>query len=55
MAQKIESEKLLVREVFTKWFRIPEYQRPYVWGNDQISELLDDIMQACTLSVMSIN
>jgi uncharacterized protein with ParB-like and HNH nuclease domain len=43
---KIESEKLLVKEVFNKWFRIPEYQRPYVWGNDQISELLDDIMQA---------
>ncbi|GGH16837.1 DUF262 domain-containing protein [Mucilaginibacter phyllosphaerae] len=48
MAQKIESEKLLVKEVFTKWFRIPEYQRPYVWSNDQISELLDDVMQACT-------
>lgn len=46
MAQKIESDKLLVKDVFSKWFRIPEYQRPYVWGNDQISELLDDVMQA---------
>jgi len=25
------------------WFRIPEYQRPYVWGREQISELLDDL------------
>jgi len=46
MAQKIESDKLLVKDVFSKWFRIPEYQRPYVWSNDQISELLDDVMQA---------
>ena len=25
------------------WFRIPEYQRPYVWGYDEINDLLDDI------------
>lgn len=46
MAQKIESDKLLVKDVFSKWFRIPEYQRPYVWDTDQVSELLDDVMQA---------
>jgi uncharacterized protein with ParB-like and HNH nuclease domain len=46
MAQKIESDKLLVKDVFTKWFRIPEYQRPYVWDKDQVFELLDDVMQA---------
>ncbi len=46
MAQKIESDKLLVREVFKMWFRIPEYQRPYVWDKDQVMELLDDIMQS---------
>ena len=46
MAQKIESDKLLVKDVFSKWFRIPEYQRPYVWDNDQVNELLDDVMQA---------
>ena len=48
MAQKIESDKLLVRDIFSKWFRIPEYQRPYVWGEDQVIELLDDVMQAST-------
>lgn len=46
MAQKIESDKLLIMEVFKKWYRIPEYQRPYVWEKDQVTELLDDILQA---------
>lgn len=46
MAHKIDSDKLLVKEVFSKWYRIPEYQRPYVWENDQVTELLDDVMQA---------
>jgi len=47
MAQEIESGKLLVREVFQKWYRIPEYQRPYVWETDQVIELLDDVYRAC--------
>ncbi|MBP1170618.1 MULTISPECIES: DUF262 domain-containing protein [unclassified Paenibacillus] len=34
------------QDVFQKWFRIPEYQRPYVWGSDQLIELLDDVYQA---------
>jgi len=46
MAQKIESDKLLIKDVFQKWYRIPEYQRPYVWGTDQVIELLDDIYRA---------
>lgn len=25
------------------WFRIPEYQRPYVWTKDEVTELLDDL------------
>ena len=45
MAQ-IESNKLFIKDVFTKWYRIPEYQRPYVWGHDQVRELLDDIYRA---------
>lgn len=46
MTQRIESDKLFVKDVFSKWFRIPEYQRPYVWDKDQVIELLDDVMQA---------
>jgi len=41
---EIRSEKILVKDVFTRmWFRIPEYQRPYVWGTDEVSELLSDL------------
>lgn len=46
MTQKIESDRLLVKDIFQKWYRVPEYQRPYVWGTDQVTELLDDIYQA---------
>ena len=48
MTHEIESNKLFVKEIFEKWYRIPEYQRPYVWENDQVTDLLDDIMQAMT-------
>ena len=43
MANTIESGKIHIKDVFKKWFKIPEYQRPYVWGSDQVSDLLDDI------------
>ena len=46
MGQRIESDKLLVRDVFKRWYRIPEYQRPYVWETDQVLELLDDVYAA---------
>jgi len=39
MAKKGEifSGKGFIKEVFEKWFCIPEYQRPYVWGEDQVT------------------
>ena len=41
---EIKSEKILVKEIFANlWFRIPEYQRPYIWGRDEIDDLLDDL------------
>lgn len=43
MSKQIESEKLLVKDVFQRFYRIPEYQRPYVWGSDQVNELLEDV------------
>jgi uncharacterized protein with ParB-like and HNH nuclease domain len=43
---RIESDKLFIKDVFQKWYRIPEYQRPYIWGSDQVNELLDDVCQA---------
>lgn len=43
--KQIASDKITIKDVFGEdmWFCIPDYQRPYVWGEDQISSLLDDI------------
>ena len=47
MTGHIESEKILIKDVFSrKWYRVADYQRPYVWGSDQANELLDDLRQA---------
>lgn len=46
MAKEIKSEKLEIRKIFENWYRIPNYQRPYVWEKDQITDLLDDISYA---------
>lgn len=48
MSNPIESGKLFIQDVFEKWYRIPEYQRPYVWEDDQVTELLTDITDANT-------
>ena len=42
-ASEIKSEKILLKDLFNMWFRVPEYQRPYVWGNEEIHDLLDDL------------
>jgi uncharacterized protein with ParB-like and HNH nuclease domain len=45
MADKIDYGFISIKDVFhEKWYKIPEYQRPYVWGKQQVTELLDDIM-----------
>ncbi|MDY0222427.1 MAG: DUF262 domain-containing HNH endonuclease family protein [Desulfobacterium sp.] len=47
--KEIKSGKILVKDIFsTMWFRIPEYQRPYIWGKDEINDLLDDLTFAQT-------
>lgn len=44
---KIESDKVYINELFSNfWFRIPEYQRSYVWTEDEVSELINDITYA---------
>lgn len=44
---KIESEKVTIQKVFTDfWFKVPEYQRSYVWQEENIVELLEDIFYA---------
>ena len=37
---------LPTQKIFEMWFRVPNYQRPYVWGKDQVLDLLDDISTA---------
>jgi len=47
MANEITCEKVFVGKVFADmWFAIPAYQRPYVWGKDQVTDLLDDVVAA---------
>lgn len=47
MANEITCEKVFVGKVFgDMWFSIPAYQRPYVWGKDQVTDLLDDVVAA---------
>lgn len=45
MSDAIDSNKIFIRDVFKWWFRVPDYQRPYVWGTDQVNDLLDDVSQ----------
>lgn len=47
---QIATNKITIKDTFAEdmWYSIPDYQRPYVWGDDQISTLLDDISYAAT-------
>lgn len=40
--------KKYIKDIFSpeQFFNIPEYQRPYVWGEDQITALLEDVSKA---------
>lgn len=46
MPAQIESDKVLIKDAFQWWFRVPEYQRPYIWGPDEVSDLLEDLANA---------
>jgi len=47
MLNEIKSDKISVNKIFSEMcFIVPEYQRPYVWGSDQINNLLEDIAVA---------
>ncbi|WP_258097052.1 DUF262 domain-containing protein [Marinoscillum pacificum] len=45
---QIATNKIQIKDVFADdmWYSIPGYQRPYVWGEDEIITLLDDIAYA---------
>ena len=46
MPAQIDSDKILIKDVIQRWFRVPEYQRPYVWEKEHVANLLDDIASA---------
>ena len=46
--KQIATAKILIKDLFAEdmWYNIPNYQRPYVWGEEQISNLIDDVNHA---------
>jgi|GEM_PF-502333 len=44
----LDTGKRYIKDIFAPecFYNIPEYQRPYVWGNDQVTALLDDLTSA---------
>lgn len=54
MPNTIESDQLYIKDLFdNRWYCVPTYQRPYVWEDDQVSELLGDVTQALENSPQS--
>ncbi|MGA4786739.1 DUF262 domain-containing protein [Nocardia sp. AB354] len=45
---QLDSETLYVKKLFSQeyFFRVPEYQRPFLWDEDNLSDLITDLLQA---------
>lgn len=45
---KLKKGNEYIKELFqpSRFYNIPEYQRPYVWSEDQINQLLEDLYEA---------
>ena len=41
--QRIESADITVSQLFQSFYVVPDYQREYVWGTEQVEQLLNDI------------
>ncbi|MFG3680986.1 DUF262 domain-containing protein [Micromonospora chalcea] len=48
MTKELHSETLALSKVFSQefFFRIPEYQRPFLWDDEHFSNLIDDLTEA---------
>jgi uncharacterized protein DUF262/uncharacterized protein DUF1524 len=45
MAKKLESDMMPLTKLFSQdfFFRIPDYQRPFLWDNEDFTNLIDDL------------
>ena len=41
--QTIQSQDIRVADAFQAFYVVPDYQREYVWGAEQVEQLLDDV------------
>ncbi|TKW63461.1 MAG: DUF262 domain-containing protein [Paracoccus denitrificans] len=41
--QRIESKDCSVKDLFHQFYAVPDYQREYVWGPEEVEQLLTDI------------
>jgi hypothetical protein len=48
LAKKLESDMLPLTKLFSQdfFFRIPEYQRPFLWDDEDFTNLIDDLSAA---------
>jgi uncharacterized protein with ParB-like and HNH nuclease domain len=42
----IDSDKIFIKEAFSRWYRVPNFQRPYVWETEQVNDLISDTSAA---------
>lgn len=42
--QRIQSEDISVTGLFQGFYSVPDYQREYVWGTEQVEQLLNDVL-----------
>jgi len=42
-SQRIDSADLSVADLFKSFYAVPDYQREYVWGTDEVEQLLTDL------------
>lgn len=41
--QRIESKDCSIKDLFHQFYAVPDYQREYVWGPEEVEQLLSDI------------
>ena len=50
MKNHIEHGKVFIKEAFSWSYRVPEYQRPYVWSAEEVNDRLQDVANALNVN-----